>query len=554
MPSRGSAPARRATVQWTQRQRDVLDLLTKGYTNPQIAEAMGISLDGDKWHVSEVMSKLGVHAREEAADYWRREGRVDRRVMRTLAALPAAVLLRWATAAVAVALLAGLGILVAARVGEDDAPQSPGDVTPTSTAGSGVPTATAPTTPVGTATATVETIPSTLRLVEAETGSVTTLMEMYDDSMWDAGFTVDGDSVIARWGGSAEIGFDGTVLAEGVMCEDVGDSVMIGGREYADIECGDISPNRRWMLYEERVNDGFSITGDAWLLEIATGERVLVHEDLVHCGGCDWGVGHSWSPSGTFILLAEFGGGGRLFLTDTQDMNTELISSEGGGRDRQPDWSPAGDQLLIASGGMSAVIDAGSGARRELPIPWPARWDVTGTYFYSPAWPVPGGVQTTIYDAGSAVVVDIIEGMPSETAFWNGTRNVAAIPGGGYTAVLENVPGCNGTTIHSTLRDSPGCLETAFGAAVAPGGELVAVALLRQWGTGLYRTPRSDHPRPLARYDIVIVDVATGAPRVVGSGYGAEYRGEESGPYPPSITWNESGSHFIVRWPATYGI
>ena len=57
------------------RQREVLDLLARGHTNPQIAERLGISLDGAKWHVSEVITRLGVDTREEAADYWRRRER-----------------------------------------------------------------------------------------------------------------------------------------------------------------------------------------------------------------------------------------------------------------------------------------------------------------------------------------------------------------------------------------------------------------------------------------------------------------------------------------------
>jgi hypothetical protein len=42
-------------------------MLKDGLTNPQIAERMGISLDGAKYHVSEIISKLGVSSRQEAA-------------------------------------------------------------------------------------------------------------------------------------------------------------------------------------------------------------------------------------------------------------------------------------------------------------------------------------------------------------------------------------------------------------------------------------------------------------------------------------------------------
>jgi DNA-binding CsgD family transcriptional regulator len=69
-----------ADASLTPRQREVLDLLARGYTNGQLAEALGISLDGAKWHVSEVITKLGVDTREEAAEHWRRERGIARRL------------------------------------------------------------------------------------------------------------------------------------------------------------------------------------------------------------------------------------------------------------------------------------------------------------------------------------------------------------------------------------------------------------------------------------------------------------------------------------------
>ena len=51
----------------TPREQEVLTLLREGLTNPQIAERLSITLDGAKYHVSEILSKLGVSSREEAA-------------------------------------------------------------------------------------------------------------------------------------------------------------------------------------------------------------------------------------------------------------------------------------------------------------------------------------------------------------------------------------------------------------------------------------------------------------------------------------------------------
>ena len=56
----------------TPRQFEVLELVREGLTNPQIAERLGISYDGAKWHVKEILWKLNVPSREEAAR-WERE-------------------------------------------------------------------------------------------------------------------------------------------------------------------------------------------------------------------------------------------------------------------------------------------------------------------------------------------------------------------------------------------------------------------------------------------------------------------------------------------------
>ena len=51
----------------TPRQQEVLALVRQGLTNEEIAQRLGISLDGAKWHVSEILMRLGVESRHEAA-------------------------------------------------------------------------------------------------------------------------------------------------------------------------------------------------------------------------------------------------------------------------------------------------------------------------------------------------------------------------------------------------------------------------------------------------------------------------------------------------------
>jgi Bacterial regulatory proteins, luxR family len=47
----------------------VLSLIREGLTNPQIAERLGVTESAAKFHVSEILSKLGVESRQEAAAY-----------------------------------------------------------------------------------------------------------------------------------------------------------------------------------------------------------------------------------------------------------------------------------------------------------------------------------------------------------------------------------------------------------------------------------------------------------------------------------------------------
>jgi DNA-binding CsgD family transcriptional regulator len=51
----------------TPREWEVLALLRERLTNEEIAQRLGISLDGAKYHVSSILSKLGASTREEAA-------------------------------------------------------------------------------------------------------------------------------------------------------------------------------------------------------------------------------------------------------------------------------------------------------------------------------------------------------------------------------------------------------------------------------------------------------------------------------------------------------
>ena len=115
-------------IKWTPRQKQVLDLLVKRYTNGQIGEALGISLDGAKWHVSEIIGILGVDSREEAAEYWREYNGLPARFRRVAAGLfTGTAALRWAAAVGGIGLLVVAGMVYAAlqSVGGEEAASTP---------------------------------------------------------------------------------------------------------------------------------------------------------------------------------------------------------------------------------------------------------------------------------------------------------------------------------------------------------------------------------------------------------------------------------------------
>ncbi len=59
----------------TLRQEEVIRLVEDGLTNGEIAERLGITLDGAKFHLTEIMNRFGVHSREDALRAWKQNRR-----------------------------------------------------------------------------------------------------------------------------------------------------------------------------------------------------------------------------------------------------------------------------------------------------------------------------------------------------------------------------------------------------------------------------------------------------------------------------------------------
>src|SRR5687767_1538677 len=120
----------------TPRQREVLELLAANRTNFEIAQALGISLDGAKWHVREVLARLGVDSREQAAEYWRRERSWVRRAIAFLTPVAQMATTKVGVFAT-VALVSGAVVAgaFALRGGRDETPsQGEASASPTATA------------------------------------------------------------------------------------------------------------------------------------------------------------------------------------------------------------------------------------------------------------------------------------------------------------------------------------------------------------------------------------------------------------------------------------
>jgi photosystem II stability/assembly factor-like uncharacterized protein/DNA-binding CsgD family transcriptional regulator len=109
----------------TPREWQVLELLREGLTNEQIAQRLDISLAGAKYHVSEILTKLGLTSREQAAA-WQPEAVAVRWWQRVTAWLPrhAWPLAGAAAGLAALAALAGLAALVWAAAQNGDEPAS----------------------------------------------------------------------------------------------------------------------------------------------------------------------------------------------------------------------------------------------------------------------------------------------------------------------------------------------------------------------------------------------------------------------------------------------
>ncbi|MCC6381760.1 MAG: helix-turn-helix transcriptional regulator [Dehalococcoidia bacterium] len=152
----------------TPRQREVLALVARERTNFEIATLLGITLEGVKYHISEILWRLELGSREEAAAWWRAQQRPAGRLRRRLQALFALPLLKVAAGSAAVTSLAGGAFVVAAIAGG-------GPASPEVPAAPSAPTAPdeTPCTPLSAS------LPATVTLATVDPGGYTVSLEAF---------------------------------------------------------------------------------------------------------------------------------------------------------------------------------------------------------------------------------------------------------------------------------------------------------------------------------------------------------------------------------------
>jgi DNA-binding CsgD family transcriptional regulator len=123
----------------TPQQERVLDALLEGRSNAEIAADLGISQDGAKWHVSQLLGETGLEGRHELADWWR--GRRERVEARRGLWPPAGLVARAALVAPIVVL--GVWLVTSSPLigGDDDAKGEASQPVPGALASTPLPTA-----------------------------------------------------------------------------------------------------------------------------------------------------------------------------------------------------------------------------------------------------------------------------------------------------------------------------------------------------------------------------------------------------------------------------
>ena len=405
--------------------------------------------------------------------------------------------------------------------------------------------------------AALTTLAATVWLIDLESEVVTTIVEDDDDRPFAAEFSESGDILVRYWIDRAPV--DRIYAPSGALldetepeprCTEADIGAQIDGQILLGASCGSFSPDGRLMTY--RVVTDEQLSWDQWLVDLENGVQRLLHADLHDCGGCDFRFGPGWSPSSRYLVLPDLTS--QVFLIDTltgastdialDDRATQLSSA--------PQWSPLRDQLVRPGpDGTTILQNLEAGTALELTdVPWPAAFDPTGTYVYSPAWAVSSDVgphqRTTVAEVATGEVVGGRVGTPSSERIWGVGGDPIVAAGGNFVAALENSEDCpGGTLIFDPGLPAATCVEDARAAVLSPDASLVALA--RETGrTGPVSGPGFSTSEGLLTFEIIVFDRSTKEVTVVAEGVADHVF--------PAIIWNEAGTRLLIRWPNPFGI
>ncbi len=329
--------------------------------------------------------------------------------------------------------------------------------------------------------------------------------------------------------------------------------VRIDGQRVEAV-CGRFSPDGSVMAYELSTDEPVGRfpglrSSQQWLFDVGTGERTLVQEGLVPCGGCDGFAGSAWSASGRYYLFLETASGeeqSRVFVTDTTTGSTRVVASgvnargrSSNGRGDEPVWSPAADTLLLPGPDGGTIAEhLPSGEVLELPdVGWPSVFSDDGRYIVSPRTrrtpsndTGPGQSETLVVDSASGRTVARLDGARSPSLMWIDFRVMVAF-GDEPAALVEGADACSrgATALHHPLTAGGTlCLNAVSGATLSPHGDRVAFTSVDR--------------RASTVQQVTVLDVASG---------------EEQTFVLPSfvslgsfslIRWNDAGTHLLVIW------
>jgi len=310
----------------TPREFEVLELLREGLSNPEIAERLGISRDGAKYHVSEILSKLGVESRDEAAAWRREEARpwwagalAPFELWRRTTQVASGSAARIAAYVALLAAIAGLGLLAALLL--------------VTQGGDGEAVATG-----GSAQLSYIDQEGSLWLVEPDTGERTLFAEETECGEFpNLEWSSDGDKLLCWTGGE-----DGQVEvrdASGELIRSFGRRDIVGAHWSPDGE-------RFGYLYV----DSFSVeavTEDAYYFVVAdtSGELGSFPMDISTplVGQASYGF-PLWSPSGARLVYHGPVVGNQTFLHNFDTGTTTTVS----GNPLPLGWALDGDALIVA--------------------------------------------------------------------------------------------------------------------------------------------------------------------------------------------------------------